>query len=278
MKARNFVELLRERWVNADTLVCVGLDSDYNKIPKSIRIGSVKDTIQLFNKIIVDETADLVCAFKPNIAFYEKHGPGGMNALIHTVKYINETYPAVPVILDAKRADIGHTNSGYIIAAFEWYGVDAITVNPYLGSEALKPFLSRSDKGIIVLCRTSNPGAGEFQDLLVDGHPLYQVVAKQVANSWNQNGNCALVMGATYPGELAEVRKLVGDLPLLIPGIGAQGGDVEATVKAGLDSHGVGMMINSSRKIIYASDDQGRFWKAVRNKALALRDEINTYR
>jgi len=199
--------------------------------------------------------------------------------LSRTVEYIRETYPHIPVILDAKRADIGSTNPGYVQAAFDIIGVDAITVHPYLGKEALAPFLERKEKGIIVLAKTSNPGAAEFQDLLVGDfrEPLYLVVARTVARAWNTNGNCAIVVGATYPAELEKVRAVVGDIPILIPGVGAQGGEVEATVRAGRDSRGWGMIINSSRSIIFASKGND-FAQAARKATERLRAEINRCR
>ena len=276
MSERNFREMLEKQWA-LEKFVCVGLDSDFAKIPKAAEKGTVKETIFSFNRQIVDATADLVCAYKPNIAFYEGQGVEGISALIQTVGYIRERAPGVPVILDAKRADTGNTNKGDVEAAFHTYGADAVTVHPYFGREALKPFLDEGDKGIIVLCRTSNPGAGEFQDLKVDGEPLYQIVAKRVAQYWNKNNNCAVVVGATYPEELEKVRGLVGDMPILIPGIGKQGGDVEKTVKAGKDSRGKGMIINSSRGIIFASDGPD-FPIVARNKTIELSEMINQYR
>lgn len=279
MEERNFRQMLEARWAEGK-FVCVGLDSDYGQIPEAVRQvvrrGSVLETIFEFNRAIIAATLDLVCAYKPNIAFYEGQGVEGLSALIETTVYIREFAPGVPIILDAKRADIGSTNVGYV-KAFETYGVDAITVHPYLGAEALKPFLDRRDKGIIVLVRTSNPGAGEFQDLRVNGEPLYRVVARQVATKWNENGNCAVVVGATYPKELAEVRQIVGDMPILIPGIGAQGGDVEATVTAGKDSRKQGMIINSARGIIFASKGQD-FAQAARRETEKLHAMINQYR
>ncbi len=233
------------------SLVCVGLDSDIDKIPLYIRNG--KHPQFTFNKAIIDTTYDLVCAYKPNSAFYEQRGKAGIEALKMTCDYLHDKYPEIPIILDAKRADIGNTNNGYIKFAFEYLGVDAITVHPYLGEEAIKPFLEYKDKGIIILCRTSNKGAGEFQDLKIKGEPLYKVVAKNVVKKWNKNKNCLLVVGATYPKELKEVRRIVGDMTLLIPGVGTQGGDVKATVRAGLNSKKSGIIINSSRAIIFVS-------------------------
>ncbi len=272
--------MLRLKWQQGKS-VCVGLDSEFEKIPVEIRTkygSDVMAAILAFNKQIVDATHDIVCAYKPNSAFYEACGSDGINALTQTVKYIRQVAPDVPIILDAKRADIGNTNGGYVKFAFEIVQADAITVHPYLGGEALEPFLSQKEKGVIVLCRTSNPKAGEFQDLPVNELPLYQYVAKQVAWKWNKNGNCALVVGATYPHELRQVRKIVGEMPILIPGIGAQGGDVEATVAAGKSPNGAGMIISSSRGIIYATELQGEeFPAAARRETKKLHDQIQKY-
>ena len=274
-----FVSQLEQCW-NQYNFVCVGLDSDYNHIPESVKsLDSVEETLFVFNRDIIDATHDLVCAYKPNAAYYEMQGDAGLRALVRTVRYIRETYPHIPIILDAKRADIGSTNLGYVKAAFDIIGVDAITVHPYLGKEALTPFLARREKGIIVLAKTSNPGSAEFQNLPVgeSQEPLYQVVARNVATTWNSNGNCALVVGATYPAELKKVRTIVGNMPILIPGIGAQGGDVAATVTAGKDSRGRGMIINSSRSIIFASQGPD-FAQTARRATELLRAEINKYR
>jgi orotidine-5'-phosphate decarboxylase len=282
MEDRNFREMLENRWSQGN-FVCVGLDSDFNKIPEAAHQSgnecdvSVENTIVEFNRAIVEATHDLVCAYKPNIAFYEAYGSAGLGALHRTIVDIHIIAPDVPVILDAKRADIGNTNAGYARMAFDFLHADAITVHPYLGEEALRPFLDRTDKGIIVLCRTSNDGAGEFQDLSIipecdafGGYTkLYKYVAWQVRNVWNKNDNCALVIGATYPDELREVRYFVGDMPILIPGIGAQGGDVEKTVSAGKDSRGRGMIINSSRGIIFASKHED-FAEEARRETLKL--------
>ncbi|HUS60123.1 MAG TPA: orotidine-5'-phosphate decarboxylase [Nevskiaceae bacterium] len=278
----HFIEMLEKRW-QKDNFVCVGLDSQYDRIPEMVRKGvGIEKAMFRFNKEIIDTTHDLVCVYKANIAFYEAQGSKGLAALIKTSRYIHAEYPGIPLILDAKRADIGNTNLGYVEAAFNTIGVDAITVHPFLGQEALQPFLDQKDKGIIVLCRTSNPGAGEFQDLIVDHPylgkvPLYQVVAYQVAKKWNKNGNCCLVVGATYPEESVQVRKIAPDLPFLIPGIGKQGGDVEKTVKASQDSQGLGMIINSSRGIIFASEGPD-FAQAARRQTEILRAMINQYR
>ena len=242
------------------SLVCVGLDTDISKI---------KENQFLFNKTIIEATHDLVCSYKLNTAFYESIGHEGIKALKDSCDYLIKKYPDIPIIIDAKRADIGNTNKGYVQFVFTYLGADAVTVHPYLGEEAIRPFLDCKDKGIIILCRTSNPGAGEFQDLEAGNIPLYKIVAKNVASKWNSNKNCMLVVGATYPNELREVRKIVGDMTLLVPGIGAQGGDLEATLKAGLNSKKQGLIINSSRGIIFAENP--------RDEAMKLRNNINKF-
>ncbi len=258
-----------------NSLVCVGLDSDIGKLPEHLR--KQESPVFTFNKAIVDATHDLVCAYKPNSAFYEGLGSEGTRQLQMTCDYIRQKYPETVLILDAKRGDIGTTNVGYVQFAFDMLGVDAITLHAYLGQEAMKPFLERTDKACIFLCRTSNPGAGEFQDLVIDGEPLYLRVARNIATKWNTHKNCMLVVGATYPQELAKVREIAGDMTFLVPGIGAQGGDIEKTVKAGLNSKNVGMIINSSRGIIFASSDED-FAQKARSEAKKLVDEINKYR
>ncbi|HOJ76542.1 MAG TPA: orotidine-5'-phosphate decarboxylase [Bacillota bacterium] len=269
---KNYQQLINQRWQKGHFL-CVGLDTDYNKIPTGVKETSVAKSIFKFNKSIIDATAEFCCAFKPNIAFYEGHGLEGIEALINTNNYINECYPEIPIILDAKRADIGSTNLGYLKAVKEVFKAQAITVHPYLGGEALKPFLDERDLGVIVLCHTSNPGAKEFQEIKVDGEEVYKVVAKTINESWNYNHNCSLVVGATYPEQLREVRAIAPELPLLIPGIGAQGGDLELTVRNGLDSQGKGIIINASRSIIYASSDAD-YADAARNEAAKLAQAI----
>ncbi|MDP3982697.1 MAG: orotidine-5'-phosphate decarboxylase [bacterium] len=259
-----FIEKYKQIVRKNNSLLSVGLDSDINKLPGEFK--SEKYLQFMFNKYIIDQTHDLVCAYKPNSAFYEARGVDGMSELKMTVDYLKSKYPDIVTILDAKRADIGNTNKGYVEHIFDYLGFDGVTVNPYLGKEALEPFLDRQDKGIIVLCKTSNPGSSEFQDLAVGGEKLYQIVARRVVD-WNLNHNCLLVVGATYPSELAEIRKIAGDMVFLIPGIGEQGGDVEKTVKAGLNSTGDGMIINSARGIIFSDNP--------RESAKKLRDEIN---
>ncbi|GAC1399544.1 MAG: orotidine-5'-phosphate decarboxylase [Ktedonobacteraceae bacterium] len=274
-----FIAMLEKRW-QEDTCVCVGLDPVYDRLPMKLRQAlSLEDAFFTFNRAIIDATYDLVCAYKPNSAFYEALEDVGTRIVIKTVKYIKQTYPHIPVILDAKRADIGNTNQGYVEAAFDSICADAITVHPYLGKEALAPFLARKEKGILVLVKTSNSGSDEFQSLPVGDRqePLYQAVARNVASTWNMHGNCAVVVGATYPSELKQVRAIVGDMPILIPGIGAQGANIATTVEAGKDSRGWGMIINSSRDIIFASHEEN-FAQAARDATQKLRTAINTHR
>lgn len=246
------MEMMNAQW-DQGRFLCVGLDTDVEKLPESARMEGIRESVMTFNREIIDATKDIAGSYKPNIAFYEAYGDLGWIALQETVAYIHEVAPETPVILDAKRADIGNTNQGYLTGLVDRVGANAITVHPYLGSEALAPFLERSDIGVFVLCRTSNAGAGEFQDLEVSGQPLYQHVAKAVRDQWNGNGNCGIVVGATYPEEMKKIRTVADDLPFLIPGIGAQGGDLEKTVAHGKDSRGRGMIIAISRAIIYAS-------------------------
>jgi orotidine-5'-phosphate decarboxylase len=293
-RAETFTERLRRRWQEARTLLCVGLDGEIERMPEQFRRGlapgdngdeyarRIERALTEYHIAIVEATADLVCAYKPNIAFYEQHGPAGLRALIAVIAYIQKKYPEIPVLLDAKRGDIGSTSQAYARALFEVYGADAVTAQPYLGYDALEPFLGRAGRGVFILCRTSNPGASELQNLSVraegaESEPLYLRVARQVANEWNANGNCGLVVGATYPEELRQVREIVGDLPILAPGVGAQGGDLEATVRAGIDSAGQGLLISVSRAILYASSGDD-FASAARRQAGWLRMEIERQR
>jgi len=268
-----FMQSLRQAWQRNDSLVCVGLDPEPSRFPA--RFAGDDDAVFAFCRDIVDATADLVCCFKPQIAHFA--ALGAEQTLARLIDHIHMHQPGVPVILDAKRGDIGSTAQHYANEAFERYGADAVTINPYLGRDSAQPFLDRADKGVVVLCRTSNPGARELQDLDAGGRPLYQHVAALVAGEWNGNGNCLLVTGATWPGELAAVRRLVGDMPLLVPGIGAQGGDVEAVVRNGRSSDGTGLLISSSRAILYAGSGDD-FADAARAATCGLRDEINRHR
>ncbi|OGK17125.1 orotidine 5'-phosphate decarboxylase [Candidatus Roizmanbacteria bacterium RIFCSPHIGHO2_01_FULL_39_12c] len=289
----NFQGKLERIVKNNNSLLCVGLDSDLERVTGKYK--KLKHPQFEFNRWIIDQTHDLVCAYKPNSAFYEAEGLKGTLALKFTCHYLKKNYPQIPIILDAKRGDIGSSNKGYVKFAFDFLGVDAITLHPYLGRESLTPFLELKDKGLFILCHTSNLGANELQDLnvipggkaapeslfdsgraryslarMTDKIPLYRYVAKRVAEEWNRNGNCMLVVGATYPKELKEIRKITGERTILIPGIGAQGGDVEKTVKAGLNSKKKGIIVNSSRGIIFSENP--------RTEAKKLRNKINFYR
>ena len=256
---RHFGTLVQARW-DEGKFLCVGLDPDLEKVPEKFKTGSVSEILLAFNKYIVAETRDVAAAYKPNCGFYEAHGEDGWRALRETITYVQETAPGIPVILDAKRGDLENTNRGYAQGIFEALGADALTVNPYMGGEALAPFLERADKGIIVLCRNSNPGAKEFQDATVGDVPLYLHVARHV-NEWNSNKNCWLVVGSTYPEEMKKVRELVPKLPFLVPGVGAQGGDLEASVKAARDAQGHGFIISTSRAIMYAESPRAEAQK-----------------
>jgi orotidine-5'-phosphate decarboxylase len=268
-----FLEQLQTAWVRNDSLVCVGLDPELEKFPQALA-GQPSPIFQ-FNRAIIDATADLVCAYKPQFAHYAAYE--AEDQLERTIEYIHQQHPGIPVILDSKRGDVGNTAQRYAIEAFERYGADAVTVNPYLGGDSLEPFLSYEDRGVIILCRTSNPGARDLQDLQVGERKLYEVVAQLAASRWNSRGNCALVVGATYPQELAQVRALTGDMPFLVPGVGAQGGDVQAVVSHGQTADGAGLMVSSSRGILYAARDE-TWIEAARTATRTLRDQINRYR
>lgn len=284
----SFYQRLNAAWDRSGSMLCVGLDPDVSRFPTSMR-GSV-NAIENFCKAIVDATGDLVCAFKPQIAYFA--AVGAEKQLENICEYIRAKFPDVVLILDAKRGDIGDTASLYAREAFSRYGADAVTVNPYLGTDSLEPFLKTPGKGTIVLCRTSNAGSSEFQSLEIDGEPVYLRVARTAATKWRSTGECALVVGATYPDELAQVRAIVGDMPILVPGIGAQGGDINAVIRAGATHPGSlastkdsgspanakptnprGLIINSSRAILYASDG-ANFATSARDVALATRDAI----
>lgn len=272
-----FTEQCALAWRQNDSLLCVGLDPDLQKIPAHLR--DKPDSIYQFCTAIIDATAASACAFKPQIAYFA--ALRAEDQLEAICIYLRKHYPHLPIILDAKRGDIGATAEQYAREAFERYGADAVTVNPYMGFDSIAPYLEWQDRGVIVLCRTSNPGGSDLQFLQCDGKPLYQHVAQMVADKWNRHGQCALVVGATFPQELAAVRQIVGDMPLLVPGIGAQGGDVQATVAAGKTADGTGMLINSSRAILYAAcgpDDGGDFAAAARRVAEATRCDINRFR
>lgn len=252
----------------AGSLLCVGLDSDIGKLPASYR---KHDAPQLaFNRHIIDATAEYAAAFKFNMAFYEANGAAGWLQLAQSVAFLRQRHPDILIISDAKRADIGNTSSAYARAIFDQLGFDAVTLNPYLGRDALQPFLNYADKACIILCRTSNPGSAEYQNLQLNSKPLWQLVAEKTAAEWNANGNCMLVASGRNPQEMAQIRAIVGEMTLLVPGVGAQGGDLKAAVEAGLNSAGRGLIINSSRGIIFADDPAGA--------ASSLRAAINAHR
>ena len=274
----SFMQALRDRWAAADSLVCVGLDPEPAKFPA--RFASDSDAVFGFCRDIVDATAPYVCSFKPQIAHFA--ALGAEDALARLIAHVHARHPGIPVILDSKRGDIGSTARHYASEAYDRYEADAVTVNPYLGRDSLQPFLDRADRGVVILCRTSNPGAADLQDLQVRGtdgvhRPLYQQVAETVARDWNGHGNCALVVGATWPEQLREVRAIVGDMPLLVPGVGAQGGDVAAVVSNARTPDGSGLIVSSSRAILYASAGED-FAEAAAAATRWLRDEINRHR
>jgi len=273
-----FTEKLDHAWTSSNSLLMVGLDPDPQRLPRDL--AGQPDAILQFCTGIVDATAPFVCGFKPQIAYFAaQRAEDQLEALC---AHIRARHPHLPIVLDAKRGDIGSTAQQYAREAYERYGADAVTVNPYMGFDSIEPYLDWRDRGVIVLCRTSNPGGSDLQFLNIDGEPLYLRVAEKVARDWNAHGQCGLVVGATYPKELAAVRARVGDaMPLLVPGIGAQGGDVHATVAAGRNAADTGMMINSSRAILYADsqgDLQGNWRQAASEAARATRDTINAAR
>ncbi len=263
MQDMKFVDKLLTASRKNNSLLCIGLDPD----PELI---SGIDLLH-FNRAIIDATSDLVCAYKPNLAFYEALGIEGMELLVKTVEHIPKD---IPVIADGKRGDIGNTARAYARALFLTFGFDAATVSPYLGTDCIEAFTSYTDKGVFILCRTSNPGALDFQNLPGPGGvPLYELVARK-AREWNTRGNIGLVMGATYPEELRVVRHLCPDMPLLIPGIGPQGGDLASAVRYGTDDSGEKAIIVAARQVLYAASGKG-FAAAARKAAMGLRDRIN---
>jgi len=271
----NFKDKLEKIIKENNSLLCIGLDPAFGKMPK--KILKKKNSIFEFNKSIINETADIVCSYKPQFAFYASRGLDGIKALIQTIAYVHHQYPKIPVILDAKRGDIGSTAEQYAEEIFDVYSADAVTVNPFLGFDSLKPFLERKDKGIIVLARTSNPGASDFQDLKINISPLYIKIAEKVV-AWHKiYKNCLMVVGATWPQQLKEIRDIANDMFFLIPGVGAQRGDLKNTLKYGLTKQKSGLIISASRSIIFASKERD-FAKQARREAIKLKEEINTYR
>jgi len=271
-RSNTFRQQLQYAWASQGSMLCVGFDPDPQRLPPSLQ--GKPEGIYEFCREIADATADLVCAFKPQFAYFASQRAEAQ--LEKLIKHLKDKYPHIPIILDSKRGDIGSTSDHYALEAFERYGADAVTVNPYMGFDTIEPYLKHVDKGVIVLCRTSNPGGSDLQFLNIEsGEPLYLHVAKLAAQKWNSSGQISLVVGATFPEEIAKVRAIVGDMPLLIPGIGAQGGDIDATVKAGriAGAPGTGMIINSSRAILYASSGSD-FAPAARAVAQNTRDAL----
>lgn len=274
----NFLDKLLTTSRAQNSLLCVGLDPELGRLPAQLHDMPVARAITYFCRAIIEATAPYVCAFKPNLAFFEVLGPEGM----YVFQEVLQAIPGhIPVIVDAKRGDLGNTARNYAAAVFDVYGCDAVTVNPYLGYDSVAPFLAYHEKGVILLCRTSNPSARDFQDALVYGEgeevrPLYEVVAQRV-QSWNKAGNCGLVVGATYPQELRDIRSMCPDMPILVPGVGAQGGDLEASVAAGVDAFGEKAIIAVSRAVLFAGEGTD-FATAAANEARVLRNRINEVR
>ena len=268
---QSFAQRLKAALKSSGSLVCVGLDPDLSKIPSDL--GEQATRLHAFDRRIIDATYDIAAAYKPQIAFYS--ALGAENQLALTIRYIRERAPEALVILDAKRGDIGNTAEAYAREAFDRYGADAVTVNPYMGEDSVRPFLARKDRGALILCRTSNPGGQDFQNLILDALPLYRHVARRATGPWNEFGNVMLVVGATVPKEMAELRAAHPEVTFLVPGVGAQQGDLKAVLAAGLDAQGSGLLVSASRSIIYAG---GGSSAAIRAAAAQLNQEINAER
>ena len=274
----NFLDKLLATSRQQNSLLCVGLDPEPERFPAQLQNMTVAKAVTYFCQGIIEATAPYVCAFKPNLAFFEVLGPKGMYIFQDVLSAIPEH---IPIIVDAKRGDLGNTARKYATTVFDVYGCDAVTVNPYLGYDSVVPFLAFHEKGVIFLCRSSNPSAHDFQDLLVQeekgqGRPLYEMIAQRV-QSWNKAGNCGLVVGATYPQELSTIRSMCPDMPILIPGVGAQGGDLETSVVAGVDVLGEKAIIAVSRAILYASEDED-YAASAATEARKLRNRMNEVR
>lgn len=266
-----FFKLISENQKNKKTFLCVGLDPNLSLLPKPIT--GQPEAVFDFLKNIIDATEEFACCFKPQVAYFAAHG--WEDTLLQIIKYIHEKYPQTPVILDAKRNDIGTTSEMYATEVFVRYKADAVTVNPYMGQDSLEPFVKQKDKGVFILCRTSNPGAGEFQNLKIDEKPLYKVVAQKVLNTWNINKNIGLVVGATAPEELKDLRNEFPEAWFLVPGVGTQGGDMNLAIQYGKSEKG-GLIINSSRTILYAGKGSDYADKA-RKTAQAMQKEMKCY-
>jgi orotidine-5'-phosphate decarboxylase len=268
---QTFAQRLHHALTSSGSLLCVGLDPDLAKFPSDL--GPEATQLHAFDRRVIDATYDIAAAYKPQIAFYS--ALGAENQLALTIRYIRERAPNALIILDAKRGDIGNTAEAYAREAFDRYGADAVTVNPYMGEDSVRPFLARKDRGALILCRTSNPGGKDFQNLILEGLPLYRHVARRATGPWNEFGNVMLVVGATAPKEMAELRAAHPNVTFLVPGIGAQSGDLKAVLAAGLDAQGMGLLISASRSIIYAG---GATSPAIRAAAALLHQEINSER
>jgi len=269
----HMIDLLEQAMTANDSLLCVGLDPDLERIPEHLR--GERFPLFAFNREIIEATAAEVCAFKPQVAYYT--AVGRERDLELTIEYIKSTYSRIPVILDAKRGDIGATADKYAEEVFRRYGVDAVTVNPYMGFDTIEPYLRRADKGVIILCKTSNAGSGFMQDLRVDGATIYELVALKAAELWQLNRNIMLVVGATWPEQLRRVREIAGEMTFLVPGVGQQGADVGQVVNHGLNRAGRGVIISSSRGIIYAGSGRD-FQEAAFAEARWVKEEINRHR
>jgi orotidine-5'-phosphate decarboxylase len=267
----SFQSKLKQATQQNNSLLCVGLDTDLAKLPDAVR--SKTDPVLYFNQQIIDATADLVCCYKPNFAFYGALGESGWKTLKATIEHVPDH---IPVLVDAKVGDIGNTAAHYAEMFFEGLGADGLTVTPYMGEDCVKPFLAYAEHTTFLVCLTSNKGADDFEKKKTDGIPLYEHVITK-AKEWTTAGNCGLVIGATQPESFAQVRSLAPDMPLLIPGVGTQGGSAEVPVRNGCDSNGAGILVNSSRGIIFASSGED-YAQAARAAARELRDEMNSYR
>lgn len=262
------IEKFNARVEQANSLLCIGLDSDIKYVPRQFRDDPFPQFA--FNRWVIEETHHLVCAYKPNVAFYEARGDRGIAELKMTVDYLAERHPQIVTICDAKRADIGMTNAAYIESIYDWFGFDAVTIHPYFGKQALQLYLDRADKSPIIFCRTSTPGTNDIQEMLVDGRPLWLTVVEQISSEWNTNANCMLMVSSTNPADVLQARQLAADMPLLIPSVVAQGGALKKVVEGGKAARGGGLIINSARSIIFSDSPAA--------SAKRLRDEINQYR
>ena len=268
-----FYDKLNRSWQRQNSLLCVGLDPDLGRMPESL--GRDAESLFILNREIIDATAQWACAFKPQAAYY--HAVGAEPQLEQTIDYIRNNHPGHVVILDAKRGDIGATARMYAMEAFDRYNADAVTVNPYMGGDTLEPFLEWKDRGVLILCKTSNPGSSDIQDLEPDSIPVYRRIARLASGTWNNNQNVGLVTGATWPAVIGEIRREAADIPFLVPGIGAQGGDLEKVLDSGLDAVGTGLLINASRSIMYAGSGPDFASDAAR-AAEGLCADINHFR